>query len=74
MATIPQTPTVMRRPPMAGLGGSPALDWVRRNLFNTWFNTAVTLLLAYLAMKAIYGVVSWGFVNAVWTVPPFGCA
>ncbi len=69
MATLPQTPTMMRRPPIAGLGGSPALDWVRRNLFSNWFNTALTLVLAYFALKAVYGVISWGFVNAIWSVP-----
>jgi general L-amino acid transport system permease protein len=47
----------------------PAVRWARAKLFNTWANTAVTLVFAYFIIKAVIAIVSWGVINAVWTVP-----
>jgi general L-amino acid transport system permease protein len=69
MASMPQAPTAIRPPPVPGLGRSPIVDWARRNLFSSWLNTAVTLVIAYFALKGLYGVISWGFLNAIWEVP-----
>lgn len=46
----------------------PPVQWARVNLFNTWFNTALTLVLAYLIIRFSVWVISWGLLNAVWTV------
>ena len=56
-----------RAAPSAALGGP--LAWMRANLFNSWLSTAVTLALGYLILRAGMFIVSWGFINAVWTVP-----
>ena len=56
-----------RSAPSAALGGP--LAWMRANLFNSWLSTAVTLALGYLILRAGMFIVSWGFINAVWTVP-----
>ncbi|WP_375463491.1 amino acid ABC transporter permease [uncultured Methylobacterium sp.] len=44
-------------------------QWLRANLFNSWLSTAVTLALGYLLVRLTAGAISWGLVNAVWTVP-----
>jgi general L-amino acid transport system permease protein len=52
----------------AGAGFAP-VAWARANLFNSWLSSAVTILLAYLIVRWVLGFVSWGLVNAVWSVP-----
>jgi general L-amino acid transport system permease protein len=46
-----------------------SLVWLRANLFPSWVSTIVTLALAFLILRAIWGFVQWGFVNAIWWVP-----
>src|SRR4051812_5109782 len=55
-----------RTPPASQIG---LLAWLRANLFSSWINTAVTLVVAYLVVRWIIGFVEWGVVNAVWSVP-----
>jgi len=43
--------------------------WVRNNLFGTWWSTAITLALGWLLVTALFDFVSWGLLNAVWSVP-----
>lgn len=52
------------KPPPATVG---PIGWLRKNLFDTWYNallTAVTLGLIYVVMK---GVLTWVFVTADWS-------
>ncbi|MBN8875546.1 MAG: amino acid ABC transporter permease [Rhodospirillales bacterium] len=56
-----------RERPPAGLVGPWA--WARANLFSSWWSTAITLLLVYVILRALFGFVEWAFVNAIWTVP-----
>jgi general L-amino acid transport system permease protein len=44
-------------------------DWLRANLFGSWWSTAVTLALGYLILRAVFGLVEWGVFNAIWSVP-----
>lgn len=48
---------------------SACLTWARANLFSSWPSTAVSLLLAYLLARSLFGFVDWAVVNAVWSVP-----
>jgi len=43
--------------------------WARANLLGSWWSTAVTLLLGYIILRVIVGVVEWGLIHAIWTVP-----
>ncbi len=43
--------------------------WVRSNLFNSWWSTAVTLAIGYIIVRVVFGLVEWGIVNAIWQVP-----
>ncbi len=56
-----------RERPPANLTGPVA--WARENLFNGVFSTVVTLVFGGLILWAIYGLVQWGLVHAVWSVP-----
>jgi general L-amino acid transport system permease protein len=47
----------------------PPIRWARANLFNTWVNSAVTLVIAYILIKFGIAILSWGLINAVWEVP-----
>src|SRR5258708_32485573 len=53
--------------PMPGLMESRAAQWVRANLFSSWLNTAITLVIAYFLIKVLVAVLSWALFNAVWT-------
>ena len=45
------------------------IAWLRRNLFNSWWSSGVTILLGYLLIRWVLGFVDWAFVNAIWTLP-----
>jgi general L-amino acid transport system permease protein len=45
------------------------LGWLRANLFSSWISSAITLLLAFLIARALFGLLQWGVLNAVWWVP-----
>ncbi len=67
MATIPTTPD--RIPVARPAQMHPAIEWARRNLFNTWLNGAITLVVAYVLLRLVSDILLWGVVNAIWTVP-----
>jgi general L-amino acid transport system permease protein len=50
--------------------------WLRANLLNSWWSTAVTLALGYVILRVLFSLFEWGVVNAIWTVPygPTGIA
>ncbi|TDH62045.1 amino acid ABC transporter permease [Dankookia rubra] len=62
-----KVPKAAPRTPPASQIGLPA--WLRANLFSSWINTAVTLVVAYFLVRWAIGFVEWGIVNAVWSVP-----
>jgi general L-amino acid transport system permease protein len=45
------------------------VEWLRANLFNSVFNTILTLLALYLLTVTIPPVVRWGLVDAIWSAP-----
>lgn len=55
-----------RSAPLTAIG---PIAWMRANLFSGWLSTAVTLVCAYLIIRAVMGFVDWAFVNAIWSVP-----
>lgn len=42
-----------------------AFYWCRHNLFNSWFNTAVTLVIVWLLYQLVPQLVSWIFVDSL---------
>ena len=55
--------------PARGFARSRPVDWARANLFGSWWSTAVTLLLAWGIIRALWGFIGWAFVHAVYSVP-----
>jgi len=51
----------------AAIAAAPS--WARANLFNTWWSSAITLVLAYLIVRGGWAFIDWAFVHAVWSVP-----
>jgi general L-amino acid transport system permease protein len=63
-AGVPEA--IPRRPPVLTAGPGA---WLRANLFSSWLNTAVTLVLAYVIVRYAIGFVDWAFINSIWSVP-----
>src|ERR1700755_2856115 len=71
MATLTDVPNSPR--PTArvrtGWDTNPVLRWMRANLFSSITSTITTVVLFAVLAKAIVNLVSWGILNAVWSVP-----
>ncbi len=52
------------RPPRTSIG---AIGWLRANLFNSWFNSLLTLVIAYALYQCIPPLVRWAFIDSLWT-------
>jgi len=46
------------------------LEWVKKNLFSTWLNSLITVLLLWLIGSTVYSTVVWAFTEARWPVIP----
>lgn len=73
-ATAEHIPTEARE--QMKIPGIGPVAWARANLFGSWLSTAVTLVMGYLILRAVFAVVEWGVINAIWSVPygPTGIA
>jgi general L-amino acid transport system permease protein len=49
-------------------GVRPAWTWLRQNLFNSWFNTILTLVCLWVITFGGFGLVRWVFTQAQWEV------
>ncbi len=45
------------------------VDWLRANLFNSLFNTVLTLLALYFLAMTIPPILRWGLIDAIWSAP-----
>jgi general L-amino acid transport system permease protein len=57
------TPHPNLPPPTASVG---TVSWLRRNLFSSPLNTALTVCAAYLLYLLLPPIISWAFLNADW--------
>ncbi|MGI2906026.1 amino acid ABC transporter permease [Tolypothrix sp. VBCCA 56010] len=53
---------------MAKSQNSQIVQWLRRNLFNSWYNTILTIICLWILLLAIKGILTWIFAQAQWTV------
>ena len=67
ISTADAAPLPARDRPATAMVGPVA--WARANLFNSWWSTAVTLVLLYVILRAAWGLIDWAVINAIWTVP-----
>jgi general L-amino acid transport system permease protein len=57
------THSAVLRPPAA----PGPLEWLRKNLFSTWYNTVLTLLAAWVAVSGVRSILGWVFFTANWS-------
>ncbi|MBD0266654.1 MAG: amino acid ABC transporter permease [Cyanobacteria bacterium Co-bin8] len=62
-ATSPST-----APPLGNQ--STPIVWLQKNLFNSWFNSILTLVLGGILAWALINLMSWAFTEALWEVIP----
>lgn len=58
------------KPPVTRLG---ALGWLRANLFNTWYNSLLTLLTLFVLWKLVPPLLRWAFVESLWNSSAEAC-
>ena len=61
-----ELPLAPERPPPRTHG---AIAWLKANLFNSIFNTVLTLLALYFLAMAIPAAIRWAFIDAIWSAP-----
>ena len=62
-STIDRTVKSEIKPPVASVG---VVGWVRANLFNSWFNSILTILALILLYHTFWPFVKWAFINSLW--------
>lgn len=58
------------KPPVTSVG---ALGWARRNLFNGWFNSILTIAILAVLAKTLPPFVKWALVESTWLPSGAGC-
>ncbi|MEM1253832.1 MAG: amino acid ABC transporter permease [Cyanobacteria bacterium P01_H01_bin.21] len=67
--TSPDSPLLTEAsPPPIAQSGPEA--WLRKHLFNTWYNTLLTIILVGVMLLALWGMINWAFNIAEWAVVP----
>lgn len=57
----------MASKPVSTRPAAPSLvDWLKKNLFSTWYNTLLTVASAAVIVLALRGILTWVFVTANW--------
>ncbi len=65
MSTVTEPATTYLPPPRSEIG---LVGWLRANLFSTWFNSALTVVVGVLAVWALWYGLRWLFIDADFTV------
>ncbi|MGL4499267.1 MAG: amino acid ABC transporter permease [Planktothrix sp.] len=65
--TSVQSPPNQQRPETLALSTK---EWLQTNLFNTWYNTLITIGISSLLLSMLTGFISWAFTTAKWAVIP----
>jgi general L-amino acid transport system permease protein len=55
-----------QRPPVVTSG---VIGWLRANLFNSVFNTILTILAVYLLVSTVPPLIRWAVIDAIWSAP-----
>jgi general L-amino acid transport system permease protein len=58
------------KPPVTRVG---ALGWIRTNLFNSVFNSCLTILTLYLLWKTVPPLIRWAFIDSAWNTTGAEC-
>ena len=58
------------KPPVTSVG---VLGWAKRNLFDGWFNSILTIIILALLVKTVPPLVKWALVDSHWLPSGSGC-
>jgi len=58
------------KPPVTEVG---VIGWLKGNLFNSWFNSILTVLVLIVLWQLVPPLVKWAFVDSVWNSPAEAC-
>lgn len=58
------------RPPVASIG---VLGWLRANLFSTWYNAVLTIVVVWFLIEVIPPLISWALITAHFAAEPDAC-
>lgn len=65
-------PALSEAPPIRQIG---AIGWARKHLFSTWYNTLMTVAIAYLVITSVGPLLNWLLLDATFTgTSPSDCA
>lgn len=67
--TSPNSPLVAEASPPPIVQTGP-VAWLRKHLFNTWYNALLTIILVGVMLAAVWGMINWAFRLAEWAVIP----
>lgn len=70
-ARLPERSVDDIQPPRASVG---VIGWLRANLFNSWFNSLLTLAILLLFSQTIPPFVRWAFIDSRWMSTSQECA
>ena len=71
MTEHPFHASVAKVEPVGGLHA--AIDWLRANLFNTWYNAVLTVLIVWALFAVLPDVMQWLIGGAEWAPDPQAC-
>jgi general L-amino acid transport system permease protein len=58
------------KPPATGIG---VVGWIKANLFSTWYNSLLTLLVLFILWQVIPPLVRWAFIDSLWMSSSEAC-
>ena len=58
------------KPPVTDIG---VIGWFHKNLFNTWYNSLLTILALALLAALVPPLIKWAFIDSVWYGPASAC-
>ena len=68
MTATPESPLPIDRPLSRRTLSGRIIGWLRANLFASIPSSIISLLLIFVLGKALFSLVQWGYVNAIWMV------
>ncbi len=61
-AIVEQTEETIK-PPATSVG---VIGWIKANLFNSWFNAVLTIVILYFFWKIVPSFIRWAFIDSLW--------
>ena len=58
------------KPPVVHVG---VIGWIRKNLFNNWYNSLLTVVTILFLLKILPPFIRWAFIDSVWNTPSQAC-